>query len=66
MLQSLHPGQSVADIEAATGFDFDIASDVAETAPPDAATLALIRGSVGREIAATYPAFARDSLGVAA
>ncbi len=66
MLQSVHPGQSVADIEAATGFDFDIASDVGETAPPDAATLSLIRGSVGREIAATYPAFARDSLGVAA
>ncbi|MEQ8247727.1 MAG: CoA-transferase [Alphaproteobacteria bacterium] len=66
MLQSVHPGNSPDDIRAATGFDYDVAPDLGETTPPDSATLGLIRGSVGREIAATYPAFARDSLGVSA
>ena len=43
----------------------DIAADVAETEAPDTETLDLIRGEVGAEIAATYPKFARETLGVA-
>jgi len=66
MLQSVHPGETLSDIQAATGFAFDVAPDLSETESPDAATLTLIRGSVGREIAATYPKFARESLGIAA
>jgi hypothetical protein len=49
----------------ATGFDYDVAADVQETQAPDAETLDLIRGEVGAEIAATYPNFAREKLGVA-
>jgi hypothetical protein len=36
---------------------FDAPDTVPETAPPDAESLALIRASVGREIAEIYPQF---------
>lgn len=65
-LGSIHPGESLDGIQDATGFDYDIASDVRETEAPDTETLELIRGEVGAEIAATYPKFARETLGVAA
>ena len=58
-LESVHPGESLASIEAATGFDFDRAADLKETAAPDAEALSLIRGPVLEEIAEVYPAFAR-------
>jgi len=64
-LVSIHPGESQEDIMQATGFDYDVAADVQETQAPDAETLDLIRGEVGAEIAATYPNFAREKLGVA-
>lgn len=64
-LVSIHPGESQAGIRQATGFDYDVAADVQETEAPDAETLDLIRGEVGAEIAATYPKFAREKLGVA-
>lgn len=65
-LESVSPGSSVEEVRDNTGFEFDIAEHVAETAPPEADRLALLRSSVGVEIADTYPAFARDVLGVAA
>ena len=65
-LQSVHPGHTVAEIVANTGFAFEVPGDVAETPPPSPATLDLIRGSVGRAIAETYPGFAERVLGVAA
>lgn len=65
-LESVHPGASIDEVRQKTGFDFDVPKRVGETPAPDRATLTLIRGPVGREIAATYPKFARDSLGVAA
>lgn len=40
-----------------TGFDFDLPAQVPETAAPDEATLALLRGRVARELAETYPRF---------
>jgi glutaconate CoA-transferase subunit B len=43
---------------ANTGFHFDHTETVPETPPPDAETLALIRGPVAKEIARTYPRFA--------
>jgi glutaconate CoA-transferase subunit B len=64
LLRSVHPGHSVADIVANTGFAFDLPGDVAETPPPSPATLALIRGPVGRALAETYPGFAERLLGV--
>lgn len=55
-LDSVHPGETVDSIRAATGFDFD--GDAApETAPPTAAELALLRGPVRDEMLETYPDF---------
>ena len=66
LLQSVHPGQTVAEIVANTGFAFDLPGDVAETPPPAPETLALIRGPVGRALAEVYPEFALRVLGVTA
>ncbi|MGF1608033.1 MAG: CoA-transferase [Kiloniellales bacterium] len=57
-LAGVHPGHSLAEIEAETGFAFDKPERVPETPLPDAATLALIRGPVAAALAETYPAFA--------
>ncbi len=57
-LDSVHPGSSVEAVLEHTGFDFDRPDEVPQTPAPDAATLALIRGPVAREIARTYPRFA--------
>jgi glutaconate CoA-transferase subunit B len=57
-LVSTHPGVSVEDIRDNTGFDFDVADDVAETPVPDAERLQLLRGVIGPKIAKTYPDFA--------
>ncbi len=57
-LDSVHPGSSVEAVLEHTGFDFDRPDEVPQTPVPDAATLALIRGPVAREIARTYPRFA--------
>ena len=57
-LESVHPGESVESVRAATGFDFDADADIAETEAPNADTLALLRGPVAHEIAETYPRFA--------
>jgi glutaconate CoA-transferase, subunit B len=57
-LESVHPGHSVEEIRDNTGFDFDCPPQVALTAAPDAATLALIRGDIRTRIAETYPRFA--------
>jgi glutaconate CoA-transferase subunit B len=64
-LESVHPGHTVADVVAATGFAFEAPATVPETPGPDAAALALIRGPVGDEIAETYPKFAAETLGLA-
>lgn len=63
-LESVHPGVTVDEIVANTGFDFDRPAQVPTTPAPDAATLAQIRGPIGREIAEAYPQFAADILGV--
>jgi len=65
-LASLHPGQTLDDIARHTGFAYDLPGEVPATPAPSAATLALIRGRVGAEIAETYPAFAARVLGVQA
>ncbi len=57
-LESAHPGHSVEEILDNTGFEFDRPAAVPRTAPPDAATLALIRGEIREEIAEVYPRFA--------
>ena len=65
-LASVHPGHTVDDIARHTGFAYDAPDEVPTTPGPSAATLALIRGRIGVEIAETYPAFAAHVLGVSA
>lgn len=65
-LISVTPGRTLEEVLDNTGFEFDIPESVAVTPEPEAERLALLRSSVGVEVADTYPAFARDVLGVAA
>ena len=65
-LESLHPGNDLAEVRAETGFDFDVAEEVGETPPPDEATLRLIRGPVAAAVAETYPGFAARVFGISA
>jgi len=57
-LASVHPGHTIDEVRANTGFAFDAPDPVPSTAPPDTESLALIRDSVGREIGEIYPQFA--------
>jgi glutaconate CoA-transferase, subunit B len=59
-LRSVHPPYTAEDIRANTGFDYDAPARVPATTPPDAATLALLRGQILDELAESYPAFARS------
>ncbi len=43
VLASYHPGQTVARVKAATGWDLQVASDVSETPTPTPAELAIVR-----------------------
>jgi glutaconate CoA-transferase, subunit B len=61
-LHSVHPGHTVDEVLANTGFEFDLPETVVETAAPSSETLALIRGPVGAAIAETYPRFADEVL----
>ncbi len=61
-LTHTHPGHSVEEITAHTGFEFDCAADIPSTAAPDRETLALLRGPVREQIAEIYPAFAAARL----
>lgn len=65
-LASLHPGHSLDEVRAHTGFAFDAPDRVPETAPPEPATLELIRTTVAGRIADAYPTFAREMFGIAA
>jgi len=58
-LASVHPGNTLADIRAQTGFDYEVAPDCAETGTPSARELEILRTIVKSEIAANYPDFAR-------
>jgi glutaconate CoA-transferase, subunit B len=63
-LASTHPGVSARDVRAATGFDYDEPASVPATPAPDPATLALLRTAVARDVAETYPGFAKKTWGV--
>jgi glutaconate CoA-transferase, subunit B len=63
-LHSVHPGHTVDEVLANTGFEFDLPEAVVETAAPSPETLALIRGPVGAAIAETYPRFAAEVLAI--
>lgn len=61
VLESVHPGHDLAEVQAETGFAFAHDAAPPVTPAPDPATLALLRGQVLEELSETYPAFA-DSL----
>ena len=61
-LESLHSGQSLAEVKDNTGFDFAVPADIAETPPPDDGMLRLLRGTVKTQIAEVYPEFAKTRL----
>jgi glutaconate CoA-transferase subunit B len=48
-LRSVHPGSSVAKIQAATGFELLVADEVTQTPPPTPEELAILRGQVDRD-----------------
>jgi glutaconate CoA-transferase subunit B len=59
VLESVHPGHTVQDIVAATGFDFDRPVETPVTPAPSAADLATLRGTIRTELADAYPDFVR-------
>jgi glutaconate CoA-transferase subunit B len=61
-LHRVHPGHTIDEVLAHTGFDFDVPQTVGATTTPSPETLALIRGPVGAAIAETYPRFAAEVL----
>jgi glutaconate CoA-transferase subunit B len=63
VLESVHPGHTVEEVVAHTGFDFDRRAEVPQTAAPTAETLGIIRGSVAAELAEVYPQFAANVFG---
>lgn len=56
-LASLHPGETLDSIRAATGFEFDAPADIPATPDPTPEELALLRGPVCDEMVETYPDF---------
>lgn len=64
VLESFHPGESVESIRAATGFDFDVDSSVAETPGPSEEEISLLRSKVASRIALDYPDFAKRVWGL--
>ncbi len=62
-LESVHPGHTVEEVVANTGFDFDRPAEVLQTVPPSAETLRLMRERVAGELAEVYPQFAAAVFG---
>jgi glutaconate CoA-transferase, subunit B len=62
-LESVHPGHTVEEVIANTGFDFDRPAVVPLTPAPSAATLALMRDVVAPQVAEVYPQFAERVFG---
>jgi glutaconate CoA-transferase subunit B len=57
VLDSYHPGQSVASVRTATGFDLPARAMVRETSPPSPEQLRVLRDEVYPLLAGVYPAF---------
>jgi glutaconate CoA-transferase subunit B len=62
-LASAHPGVSIADVRAATGFDYDAPAEVPVTPPLSGTARELLMTRVAGEIAEIYPAFAAREFG---
>lgn len=57
-LETVHPGNSAQDVRGNTDFDYDVAPECAQTAPPSAQELEMLGTKVRVEIARNYPEFA--------
>jgi len=58
-LETVHPGHDLEEVRATTGFGFDCPAVVPATIAPTSEEITMLRGPVMREIAASYPEFAR-------
>jgi glutaconate CoA-transferase, subunit B len=58
VLESVHPGETLESLRAATGFSFEAAADPGITPGPDARMLELIEGPVALAMQDIYPALA--------
>ena len=65
-LESVHPGHTVEEVSANTGFEFDRPAQVPQTQAPSPETLRLMRGHVADELAEVYPQFAATVFGTTA
>jgi glutaconate CoA-transferase subunit B len=63
-LESFHDGESLDSIRQNTGFDYEVAGNAKQTAPPTDADLGLLRGPVARQVAPDYPDFAKRVWGI--
>ncbi len=61
----MHPGHTVEEVLDNTGFDVDVPEDVPTTADAEPDRLALLRSTIGAEVADVYPDFAARVLGAA-
>lgn len=62
-LESLHPGENLESIIEQTGFEFNVAENLKETAEPDAQVLELIRSKVATLLRDPYPDFTATVFG---
>jgi len=58
-LASLHPGVTLEEVRDCTGFQFDLAPGLGETPGPTPQEADALRTRVAKELAETYPEFAR-------
>jgi glutaconate CoA-transferase, subunit B len=63
-LASVHPGHTLEEVVANTGFDFDRPRSVPETPAPTPETLKLLREVIALQLAEVYPQFAAQVFGV--
>ena len=63
-LESVHPGHSVEEVIANTGFAFDLAPRTPTTPAPSDENLRLMRNVVAPQVAEVYPQFAASVFGV--
>ncbi len=62
-LLSVHPGHTVDEVRANTGFELQWHGEERQTMPPEAEELAVLRGAVRALVAKVYPAFAARAFG---
>jgi glutaconate CoA-transferase subunit B len=57
VLTSTHPGNTLADIQENTGFDFGVSPSLGESLAPSTNDLTLLRGDVSTQLRDIYPEF---------